>query len=159
MWRSFFSAILLLMLHWRAATSVLAWMVCLFASFIHEASAADLANAGVCMQEGAKVVGVTPVQIGKQVPQPRKIRHVPPEYPALPAGTTARGVWIGELLADPQGAIVRIWSIREFEFNPPFPPFNRAIEDAIRQWRFEPLIVKGQRMPACMTVSIGVNWA
>ena len=159
MWRSLFSAILLLMLHWRAATSVLAWMVCLFASFVHEASAADLAKAGVCMQEGAKVVGVTPVQIGKQVPQPRKLRHVAAKYPDVPAGTLRRGVWMGELLVDQQGTVVRIWTIREFEFNPPFPPFNRAIEDAMRQWKFEPLTVKDRRMPVCMTVTHGVNWS
>jgi hypothetical protein len=63
------------------------------------------------------------------------------------------------LLADHQGAVVRVWSVREFEFNPPFPPFNRAIVDAVRQWKFEPLTIKGQRIPACMTVSIGVNWS
>jgi hypothetical protein len=122
-------AILWAMLHWRAAASSFAGMVCSFAAFVHQASAADLANVGVCMREGAKIVGVTPVRVSEQV---------------LPVGTTGRGVWMGELLAVQQGAVVNIWSIREFLFNPPFPPFNRAIEDAIRQWKFEPLTVKGQ---------------
>jgi hypothetical protein len=136
-------------------------IVGLLAGFIQESRAADLAKAGVCMREGAKLAGMAPVQVGKQVTQPKKIRNVTPKYPALPAGTMVRpgGPWMGEILIDRQGTVVEVWSIREMSFDPLFPPFNRAIVDAMRQWKFEPPTVKRQGVPMCMTVTVQVNWA
>lgn len=46
-----------------------------------------------------------------------------------------------------------VWTTREMAFIPPFPAFNRAIVDAFRQWRFEPVVVQGERVPLCMTVT------
>lgn len=33
-----------------------------------------------------------------------------------------------------------------------------ATTDAIRQWEFEPLLVQGKAMPACMSVTVNINW-
>jgi len=43
--------------------------------------AADLAPAGVCMHEGQKLVGASPVLIGKSVRQPKKVRNA--AFPAF----------------------------------------------------------------------------
>jgi hypothetical protein len=112
------------------------------------------------MREGAKLAGMAPVQAGKGVRQPRKIHHVVPKYPDLPPGTTLRlGPFVGELLMDRQGLVKEVWTTRELAFIPPFPAFNRAIVDAFRQWRFEPLVVQRERVPVCMTVSHIVDFS
>lgn len=123
--------------------------------------AAETPRPGVCVLEGRKVVGTKPAQVGRDgVRSPRKLRDVHPKYPALPADTRAdiRSIWVGELLIDAQGRVSRIWTIQGFRFTPPFPAFNRAIVDAVGRWEFEPVAVDGKAVPACMTVSVGVNW-
>jgi hypothetical protein len=123
-------------------------------------SAADLPQPGVCMREGAKLAGMPPVQGGKGVRQPKKIHHVFPKYPDVPPTTVIkRGPWMGELLVDRQGLVMQVWTTREMVFNPPFPAFNRAIVDALRQSKFEPAVVQRERVPVCMTVTHIVDFS
>jgi outer membrane biosynthesis protein TonB len=64
---------------------------------------------------------------------------------------------MGEFLVDEKGTVKKVWSLREV-WEPPFPAFNRAIEEAIQQWRFEPTIVDGVAVPVCATMSMSINW-
>jgi len=98
------------------------------------------------------------VRIRGSVRAPKKIRDVRPNYPEAPAGTVGSGIWIGEALINNSGKVVGVWPLREVEFTPPFPSFNSAITDAIRQWEFEPLLVQGKPAPVCMTVTVTINW-
>ena len=116
------------------------------------------AGSGVCEREAESLVGQKAVRIGRSVRAPKKLRDVPPKYPELPPGTQASGVWLGEMLINNSGKIVRVWTLREIRFAPPFPAFNDAITHAIRQWEFEPLLVEGKALPVCMTVTININW-
>lgn len=68
-------------------------------------------------------------------------------------------MWIGEILLDAKGRVARVWTIREPTLTPPFPPFNKAIDDAVQKWRFEPLLINGRPMPACMTVTVTTDWS
>jgi hypothetical protein len=111
------------------------------------------------MQEGSKFVGATPVRIEKSVRQPKKTRHATPKYPDLPPGTVGSGIWMGEVLTDTRGKVAEVWTIRDADLRPPFPAFSQAIVDAIRGWEFEPLIVDGQAVPACATVTMMINWS
>jgi TonB family protein len=120
------------------------------------AQAAD--GSGVCEREAEKLLGQKAVRIGRSTRAPKKLRHVPPKYPELPPGTQASGVWLGEILIDNSGKISRVWTLREVRFVPPFPAFNNAIADAIQKWQFEPLLVQGKATPACMTVTINIDW-
>ncbi len=137
--------------------AVLTLLVC---ALFGTVSAADLFEPGVCMQQGAKLAGIAPVKIGKGVPQPRKVRNVTPTYPDLPPGTRIRiNHWVGELLVDGQGVVKEVWATREMTFIPLFPAFNRALVDALRQWRFEPLVLQRARVPFCMTVTHIVDFS
>lgn len=89
---------------------------------------------------------------------PKKVRDVRPTYPELPPGTRSSGMWIGEILLDTHGKVSHIWTIRQARLTPPFPAFNKAILDAVRQWQFEPFVVESQARPICMTVSVNINW-
>lgn len=119
-------------------------------------AAAD--RSGVCEREAEKLLGQKAVRIGRSTRAPKKLRHVPPNYPELPPGTQASGVWLGEILIDNSGKVARVWALREVRFVPPIPAFNNAIADAIQQWQFEPLLVQGKARPACMTATININW-
>jgi hypothetical protein len=116
------------------------------------------ARPGVCEREAEKLVGQKAVRIGRSVRAPKKLRDVPPKYPELPPGTVGSGVWLGEVLINNAGKVVHVWPIREVKFVPSFPAFNNAITDAMQQWEFEPLFVKGKPAAFCMTVSVNINW-
>src|SRR5262249_27764870 len=110
-------------------------------------------------REGAKVVGIPRVPAGRNFRLPRKIHNVAPTYPPTPAGTVGTGgVWVGEALIDTQGKIARVWTVRPVKFTPPFPKFNRAIADSIKEWVFEPPRIDGVPTPVCMTVTVNINW-
>jgi len=114
---------------------------------------------GVCVREGAKLVGTKPVQAGRHVRLPKKIYNVVPTYPATPAGTVGTGgVWVGEALIDTHGKIAHVWTVRPVNFTPPFPKFNRAIADSIKEWVFEPPKIDGVPTPLCMPVTVNINW-
>jgi protein TonB len=112
----------------------------------------------VCEREAEKLLGQKAVRVGRSIRAPKKLRDVPPKYPQLPPGTRGSGVWLGEVLIGSSGKIARVWALREVRFVPPFPPFNNAITDAIRQWEFEPVLVQGKAMPVCVTVTVNINW-
>lgn len=112
----------------------------------------------VCEREAEKLVGQKAIRIGRSVPAPKQLRHVPPKYPELSPGTVASGVWLGEVLIDNTGKVAHVWPIREVKFVPPFPAFNNVIPDAIHQWAFEPLRVRGKAAAFCMTVTVNINW-
>lgn len=116
------------------------------------------ARSGVCEREAEKLVGQKAVRIGRSVRAPKKLRDVPPKYPELPPGTVGSGVWLGEVLIDNAGKVAHVWPIREVKFVPPFPAFNNALTDAMRQWEFEPLLVQGKPTAFCMTVTVNINW-
>ena len=114
--------------------------------------------ASACQGEAPKLLGKEAVRVSGQIRAPRKLRHVSPSYPKLPPGIVGSGSWVGELLIDAQGKVARVWTIREPRLNPPYPPFSKAIADAVRQWEFEPSKVKGVPTPVCMTVVTTVHW-
>ena len=120
---------------------------------------ADIAQPGTCLKEGAKLVGAAPILIGKQVRMPKKTRNVPPKYPQLPPGTSGSRIWRGEFLIDQGGAVVEVWTLEEVRLKPAYPPFNQAIVDAIRQWKFDPPRAAKGPVPACSTVSITIDWS
>jgi hypothetical protein len=111
------------------------------------------------MREGPKLTSKPITKIAGRIRLPRKTRNVQPRYPALPEGTTGSGGWAGEFLIDTDGKVVAVWATSEPHLEPQFPAFADAIVHAIRQWRFEPLIVSGEGVPACASVSISIHWS
>jgi hypothetical protein len=77
----------------------------------------------VCLREGAKVAGTTPVKIDQRTPAPRKIRHVAPSFPADAIGS---GPWAGEFLVGTDGKVLAVWTTREVKLYSPSPTFNQS---------------------------------
>ena len=123
-----------------------------------DAKRPEQAASSACEREGATFVGSKPRMLREWQRPPRKVRDVRPTYPELPPGTRSSGMWIGEILLDTHGKVSHIWTIRQARLTPPFPVFNNAILDAVRQWQFEPFVVESQARPLCMTVTVNINW-
>ena len=115
-------------------------------------SAEQTARAGVCEREAEQLVGQKPVRVGRSVRPPKKLRDVNPKLPDLPPGTLTSSFWHGEALINSSGKILRVWSVREAH-----PAVNNAITDAIKQWEYEPVLVKGKPAPVCLTVTVNIN--
>ena len=139
-----------------AGLFVAATLGLLFTTAEPTAQRPELATA--CEREGAKFVGSKPRTLREWQRPPKKVRDVRPTYPDLPRGTRGSGIWIGELLLDTDGNVSHIWTIRQARLTPPFPAFNRAILDAVRQWQFEPFVVESEARPIWLTVSVKINW-
>jgi hypothetical protein len=128
------------------------------ARLVYERRPLALASRGVCQREGATLGGRSPVPVGKGVQAPVKIRDAKPDYSSVPATARVKsGIWIGDVLVDDEGAISHVWSLREIQLEPALPAFNRAIVDAISQWRFEPAMLGGKAIPIWMTVTVGLE--
>ena len=91
---------------------------------------------------GRRSCGRNHFKSAKSSEPPKKTRHVAPEFPELPSGTTVGGIWVGEALLDQQGKVANVWTIRPLIVKPAFPPLNEAIVNAIREWEFEPSMVE-----------------
>jgi len=136
---------------------VSAVMAVLMAAARLGAQAPELPKPGVCAREGAAIAGKEPLVIAKGIPVPRKTRNVVPVLPERPADTVASGLWSGEILIGLDGKVSRVWAIREVQFKPPLPSPNQAVVEAVRQWEFEPAVVKSEATPVCMKVTVNIN--
>jgi hypothetical protein len=129
---------------------------------VQSASAEPISSAGlrsgVCEREGATLVGEKPARVSGKVHGPKKIHDAAVKFPELPPGITGRGNWIGEALLDARGNVAHVWAIREVDVTPGFPAFNKAIRETIQQWKYEPIRLEGKPIPACVTVTVMINW-
>jgi hypothetical protein len=111
-----------------------------------------------CEQEGAQVLGTTPIRLGPGRPAPVKTKDVQPIYPDIPPNRIGNGNWVGDVLIGTDGKVAKVWTIRKVEFRPPFDEFTDAIVSAVLQWQFQPIIVDSQRTPACLRTTVLVRW-
>jgi hypothetical protein len=84
-----------------------------------------------------------PVRVGGKVPAPKKLTHVEPQFPP-----GSRGGMIVELTIDRAGRVGAINVLRgdleAFE----------AVERAVRQWVYEPVVVDGRAVSVLLPVSL-----
>jgi TonB family protein len=88
----------------------------------------------------------TPVRVGGEVPEPKKIHHVEPAFPAGARGSVILELTIGRL-----GKVERVSVLRSE------PALTKAAEEAVRQWIFEPVLVMGKPVSVILTVSLNAR--
>ena len=124
-----------------------------------EPARTPLSPVGVCSREGARIVGVQPIEARGKLRLPRTIKRVQPQFPPLPAGTTVvTNYWIGEAVIDAKGHVAEVWTVNEPKLMPEFPAVSAAIVTAIRGWEWEPLLVDKKARPFCKTIALTVDW-
>jgi protein TonB len=100
---------------------------------------------------GAAFAGQTGGQAASgtaQIKPPAIIKHVPPVYPAAARAARIQGRVVVEATIGATGTVVDAKVVRSI------PLLDQAALDAVKQWVYEPTIVKGKPTPVVMTVTV-----
>src|SRR5258706_6995898 len=103
--------------------------------------AASLSAHGAFAQDVPKVAGT-------EVPAPKRIKTVQPDYPPEALAQGLRGIVILDLVVDTQGHVASADVIRSV------PPFDEAALAAVRKWEYEVTRVEGKPVSVRLTVPI-----
>ena len=83
-----------------------------------------------------------------EIKPPKPVKRVDPVYPEEARKAGIEGVVILEAKADEQGNVIDMRVLRSI------PALDKAALDAVRQWKYEPLIVDGKPQKAIFTVTV-----
>ena len=90
-------------------------------------------------------------RIGGDVRPPKKIKDVPPDYPAIAQQARVQGVVILEARIDEQGFVTDLRTLRSI------PLLDQAAIEAVKQWQYEPPTRNGVAVPVLMTVTVNFS--
>jgi protein TonB len=93
----------------------------------------------------------TAVRVGGAIREPKQLKHVAPEYPALAKRTSVEGVVILECTISPAGRVTDVRVLRGI------PMLDDAAIEAVRQWVFTPTLLDGVPVPVIMTVTVNFS--
>ena len=88
------------------------------------------------------------MRVGGDVPPPRKIVNVDPVYPPEAVKSRITGTIIIEAEIGRTGEVGTMRVLRGH------PMLDGAALDAVRQWKYEPVVVAGEPVPVLMTVTV-----
>ncbi|MBM3284834.1 MAG: energy transducer TonB [Candidatus Aminicenantes bacterium] len=95
-----------------------------------------------------KVGGVEAVRAVGLIKPPRLVKKVDPIYPEIARQAGVEGVVILEAETDIRGNVVRVQVLRSI------PLLDQAAVDALRQWKYEPVVIDGQPKGLIFTVTV-----
>jgi protein TonB len=91
------------------------------------------------------------VRVGGNVVAPKLVHSVKPEYPELARLSRARGLVILEARVDVRGVVKSVHVLRSS------PLFDEAALGAVRQWRYQPLLLNGEPTEFILSVTVMFN--
>jgi protein TonB len=91
---------------------------------------------------------VTPVRVGGDIREPRKLVDAAPVYPELAIRARVEGVVIIEATIDARGRVVNAVVLRGM------PVLDEAALEAVRKWAYTPTLLNGVPTPVIMTVTV-----
>jgi periplasmic protein TonB len=91
------------------------------------------------------------VRVGGQIKQPKLLQQVKPNFPELAAQARLSAIVIMEALVDTQGRVKSVTVLRGA------PLFDEAAMEAVKQWRYQPLLLNGVPTDFILTVTINFN--
>lgn len=94
---------------------------------------------------------VRAVRVGGQIKAPKSIHVVPPVYPDLAVQARLAAIIIAEALVDQSGRV------REVKILRGAPLFDDAAVEAVKQWRYQPLLLNGVPTEFILTVTVKFN--
>jgi TonB family protein len=95
--------------------------------------------------------GQTPLRVGGNISEPRKIQDVKPVYPQAALEQKVSGVVILEVIIDGGGGV------RDAKVLRSVPLLDQAALDAVRNWRFTPTLLNGAPVEVVMTVTVSFS--
>jgi protein TonB len=91
------------------------------------------------------------VRIGGQIAQPKLIRQVKPVYPDLAVQSRVSALVILEAEVDTRGHVKTVKVLRGH------PLFDDSAMQAVKQWRYQPLLLNGEPTGFILTVTVNFN--
>ena len=91
------------------------------------------------------------VRIGGQIAPPKKVRNVDPIYPDLALASRVTAVVILDAEVDTRGYVRKV-AVRQGH-----PLFDAAAMTAVKQWRYQPLLLNGEPTAFILTVTLQFN--
>jgi TonB family protein len=92
-----------------------------------------------------------PVRVGGNIAPPKKIKDVPPVYPAMAQQARVQGIVIIEATIGTDGTVRNTRVLRSV------PLLDPAALEAVSQWEYEPTLLNGVRVPVIMTVTVNFS--
>jgi TonB family protein len=102
-------------------------------------------KAAAAAREKARMAAVRP---GGRIMPPKKIKDVPPVYPALAQSAHVSGAVTIEATIGTDGKVVDAKVVRSN------PMLDQAALDAVRQWEYLPTMLNGVPVPVLVTVTV-----
>jgi TonB family protein len=90
-----------------------------------------------------------PLRVGGSLREPRIRYRAQPTYPDGAKAAKAAGVVVLELTIAPEGHVVDAKVLRGVH-----PELDQAALDAVKEWVYEPTLVRGSAVPVLMTVTV-----
>lgn len=81
--------------------------------------------------------------------KPKLIHKVDPVYPVEARKEGIKGVVILEATTDEKGNVIKVKVLR-----PVHPVLDKAAIDAVKQWKYKPIIRDGKPVPVVFTVTV-----
>jgi protein TonB len=91
------------------------------------------------------------VRVGGQLLPPKQLRRTDPVYPDLAVQARVQGLVVIEAHVGVDGAVKDVRVLRSI------PLLDDAALAAVRQWRYQPLLLNGERMEFLLTVTVKFN--
>ena len=88
------------------------------------------------------------VMVQGDIAPPKLLTYVTPSYPEEARQAGVQGVVILAVKTDAAGQVVDVMVLRSV------PMLNQAAIDAVRQWRYAPLVVNGVATPVVFTATV-----
>jgi protein TonB len=92
-----------------------------------------------------------PVRIGGQIRPPTLIRRVEPVYPDFAVQAHVTGVVILEATVNERGEVVDVVVLRSIKL------LDKAAIDAVKQWRYSPVLLNGTPRSFVLTVTLNFS--
>ena len=92
-----------------------------------------------------------PVRIGGQITTPALLYRVEPEYPEVAVRAQVTGIVILEATVDTEGRVESVRVLRSITL------LNNAAVEAVKHWRYSPLVLNGIPTPFVLTVTLNFS--
>jgi periplasmic protein TonB len=94
---------------------------------------------------------VAPVRVGGLVRVPKLLNRVTPAYPQIAVAARTSAILILEATVGADGRVQEVKVLRGQ------PLFDQAAVDAVKQWRYRPLLLNGVAVPFIVTVTLSFS--
>jgi protein TonB len=89
-----------------------------------------------------------PVRVGGNIKAPALTKKVPPDYPKVAQQAHVEGNVVLEAEVTPTGAVESVRIVKSVSM------LDQAAIDAVKQWKYTPLVLNGKAVPFILTVTV-----